>query len=347
MKVCDRCFKDEEIKQYIISTSVEKGICDCCSEESNIIDIEELLDFFNEFLSIFKYDGEGISLTNLVQTDWGIFSSYKASNKILSSIISELKPSFQLEINSLIEFNSDTPVSYIDEIVQCVSYWDKLKDDLKWRRRFLTDIDEMIELGWDASFNVYSLIDSSTVLYRARINQDGQIIPYDISEMGAPSYKFTSAGRANPQGIPYLYLSKSATTTLYEIRATYLDNISIGTFQISEKSILKLVDFTGKQSPFSEIGNIMIFAKGRLLREVISKDLSKPLRRYDSELEYIPTQFICEFIRYVAGVDGVQFSSSLDQNGVNVVLFNQENISCIGVELHQVTEVKIESKKDR
>ena len=94
---------------------------------------------------------------------------------------------------------------------------------------------------------------------------------------------------------------------------------------------------------FNNIDNIISFAIGRLLRDVISQDLSKPMRRYDSELEYIPTQFICEFIRVITGADGIQFNSSLDQDGVNVVLFNPKDINCIGVELHQVEKIAIKS----
>jgi hypothetical protein len=256
-----------------------------------------------------------------------------------------IKPRFQLDNDSIIPIDLNIGVSYVDEIVQSVSYWEKLKEDLKWKRRFLTDIDDMIELGWDASFDVFSEIHSNTSLYRSRINLESQLQPFKSSEMGSPPDKSTSAGRANPQGIPYLYLSKSLETTLYEIRATFLDNISIGVFRVIDDTYLKLVDFTSRQSPFNSMGNILNFTKGRLIRNAISRELSKPLRRYDSELEYIPTQFICEFIRYITGADGLQFYSSLDETGVNIVLFNQEKINCIDVELHQINKVEIKSKK--
>lgn len=59
----------------------------------------------------------------------------------------------------------------------------------------------------------------------------------------------------------------------------------------------------------------------------------------------IPTQFICEYIRFFTKADGIQFYSSLEMNGVNVVLFNQENIECIDVEVHQIEEVKINSRR--
>jgi hypothetical protein len=303
------------------------------------------MDFFSEFLSVFKYNEKGSPLIYVVQHDWSMFISVESTYKILSAVLLTIKPRFQLDNDSIIPIDLNIGVSYVDEIVQSVSYWEKLKEDLKWKRRFLTDIDDMIELGWDASFDVFSEIHSNTSLYRSRINLESQLQPFKSSEMGSPPDKSTSAGRANPQGIPYLYLSKSLETTLYEIRATFLDNISIGVFRVIDDTYLKLVDFTSRQSPFNSMGNILNFTKGRLIRNAISRELSKPLRRYDSELEYIPTQFICEFIRYITGADGLQFYSSLDETGVNIVLFNQEKINCIDVELHQINKVEIKSKK--
>ncbi|MDP3433543.1 MAG: RES family NAD+ phosphorylase [Bacteroidota bacterium] len=346
MKVCDQCFSDNEIKQFIVATSTVSGICTCCSKEGNLIDVDEIMDFFSEFISIFKHDDfNGEPLIEVVQNDWGIFSSVDIGKKILSdtavSIVLNLDMGLALSVSS---FSPDIPVSYVDNISESVSFWEILKVDLKHRRRFLTDIRDMEEYGWDAMFNEFSIIDTQNLLYRARINSDDQNEAYSPNEMYSPPHKITAAGRANPQGIPYLYLSKTLNTTLYEIRATFLDNISIGIFRIKDGHEFRLVDFTKKQSPFNQ-ENILSFTKAKLTRDIISKDLSKPLRRYDSELEYIPTQFICEYIRFFTGADGIQFYSSLEKDGINIVLFDKENVDCIEVELHQISEVEIKSKR--
>jgi hypothetical protein len=36
---------------------------------------------------------------------------------------------------------------------------------------------------------------------------------------------------ANPSGIPFLYLSENEKTVVYEVRASYLDELSIGVFK--------------------------------------------------------------------------------------------------------------------
>lgn len=66
--------------------------------------------------------------------------------------------------------------------------------------------------------------------------------------MGCPEKGKATAGRANPLGIPYLYLCKDEKTTYYEVRSVYLDKLSIGKFKIQRD--LRIVDFNSKSSLF-------------------------------------------------------------------------------------------------
>lgn len=338
MRVCACCFKDEELKQFIISSANEKADCPYCGNNSESIDISELLDFFSDFFSVFSKDDKGITLPELIQQDWNLFSDDTNVQEILTTISQQLK--IDLKIND--------KVSYQREITECIEYWETLKEDLKWNRRFLANADRLIELKWDTLFGIYSTIDSNNRFYRARIHFDGCKEPLGKDKLGCPSKDKSIAGRANPQGIPYLYLCNDIDTTLYETRVSYLDIVSVGTFQLKEKEELKIVDFTQWKSPFNAFSddsvNMVDFVKGKLLRQRISKDLSKPMRRFDSEMEYLPTQFICEFVRYIVGATGIQFNSSLHEGGINIVLFEPENVQCVDEQLYQVDEIKIKSE---
>ncbi|WP_211222764.1 RES family NAD+ phosphorylase [Paludibacterium yongneupense] len=42
--------------------------------------------------------------------------------------------------------------------------------------------------------------------------------PYPIDKMGAPPKQLATHGRANPTGIPYLYLGSHPATAIAEIR---------------------------------------------------------------------------------------------------------------------------------
>lgn len=306
MKVCVHCFNDLELKQFIVTNSDKKGKCDYCNDgiNSELIEISELLDFFAEFIEIFKFDSKGIPLVQKIQNEWNLFSGETVCHRILSDIL--------LVLNSSLT-NPQETVNYIDEIVECSSYWKTLKEEIKWERRFLVNIDKLEELGWGRFLNDRLELSISEPLFRARLH--------------------------------YIGNEKEIETTLYEVRATFLDEVSVGTFQIRDNSKVSLVDFTESASAFAKVDEIVESTKRMLLKRYISADLSKPIRRYDSELEYIPTQFICEYIRYITGADGILFNSSLHNGGKNIVLFEQDKVECISVSMHRITKVEIEALK--
>ncbi len=68
------------------------------------------------------------------------------------------------------------------------------------------------------------------------------------------------------------------------------------------------------------------------------------MRRYDSELDYIPTQFICEFIKIFTNVRGIKFRSSLHPVGNNIVIFNQDIMENKEVKKVRICNVSIESE---
>jgi hypothetical protein len=346
MKVCTCCFNDEELKAYVLTNSTEKGKCEyCCNGlNSDLIEVDELLDFFETFINVFKSDESGISLIELIQKDWNLFAGNTEANNVLSDVL--------LFLNLPIEKTSQT-VSYIDEITESVLFWDELKEKLKWDKRFTTDFNKLEDFGWDRIFSEkassFVIPEGEKKLFRARIHQQNQSEKFQIGKMGTPPKEKVLAGRANPQGIPFLYLSDNENTTLYEVRASYLDEISIGTYEIKENIVL--IDFSSKSllsafgaysESYNNIANTII--SNRLKRK-ISTDLSRPLRRYDSEIEYIPTQFICEYIKQIANADGILSTSSLDSEmGRNIVLFSTDKVECVSVKGVRISKVKIESE---
>lgn len=335
MKVCSDCFSDRELKAFIKSLN-NSGTCDACSlSSSSIILIDELQDFFQELINNFKIDSDGESMKNKIQGHWSLFSSHAIASDILNFIL----PKLDTEI-----VNSNIGVDYIDEIIENYSYWETLKDELKSKKRFLTDIVHLTEdLGWDGFFNAQYQLKPDNQFYRARVHHQSGQPAYDNKKMGCPSPTMVSGGRSNPSGIPVLYLSDNTKTIIYEVRASYLDELSIGEFKLKdEHSSIRIVDFTEDVSIFQpERVNETI--KSKLLREKISRDLSKPMRRYDSELEYIPTQFICEFIKVFTGADGIRFQSSLDPSGKNLVVFEEGLMKCVSVSLVKVNSVVLSS----
>lgn len=223
-----------------------------------------------------------------------------------------------------------------------MNYWFKLKEKIKWERRYLIDVNALTELGWDGFFGSQVIMNKNDILYRARLHHDSTNSCYTQDAMFCPPKHLSTAGRANPMGIPYLYLSDNKETIIYEVRSAYLDEVSVGEFRISNNisKEVKISDFTEVPTIYhpSEVNKRI---KSRLLKRLISIDLSRPMRRYDSELDYIPTQFICEFIKVYTGVDGLKFTSSLHNLGNNYVIFDQNLMDCISVSKVKISKVDI------
>lgn len=335
MQVCKHCFSDKELRAFIESSG-NTGDCDVCdSKNIAFIELTELLDFFQEFLENFQRSKTGVPLKSKIQESWSFFSSLDVASKILNAVIGK--------INTEIE-NSNDLVDYKNEIVSNYSYWNVLKEILKTERRFISDIEKIEELRWDGFFNTQYELTPDVKLYRARVHHKSGNKVYNTLEMMCPPPTLTKGGRANPAGIPFLYLSDNPDTVLYEVRASYLDELSIGEFHlVGEKKAIRIVDFTEDTPLFQPDQKIETTIKSRLLRDLISRDLSKPMRRYDTEVDYIPTQFICEFIKINTGASGIRFSSSLHPEGNNVVIFDQDIMECTKVTLKKVSLVNLGS----
>ncbi len=335
--VCKNCFSDKELIGFIVSQG-KIGDCNCCkSIDVETIELVELLDFFKELFDNFQVKADGKALISLIQGNWSLFSNLDCAHKILNVFLNQTE--------SIIS-NSEELVDFSDEILENINYWSVLKEQLKWERRYFTNIETLTgDLGWDSFFESKTIIKSDEIFYRARLHQNSQEDIYPIEKMSSPPAKYASAGRANPIGIPYLYLSDNEETILYEIRASYLDEVSVATFTINEEYQNEIIisDFTEIPSLYQPNG-VNKKIKSTLLKQLISRDLSKPMRRYDSELDYIPTQFICEFIKIFTNVQGIKFRSSLHNTGFNLVLFNQKTMKCTNVKKVQISKVNIKAR---
>ena len=81
-------------------------------------------------------------------------------------------------------------------------------------------------------------------------------------------------------------------------------------------------------SPFYSKGDKISYIINEKHLRNIAEDMSKPMSRWDSELDYLPTQYISDFAK-VCGYDGVKYVSTFDQSAYNIALFDPEVCECI------------------
>lgn len=217
--------------------------------------------------------------------------------------------------------------------------WERLSNELKYQNRFFLSE----ELDWDSIRTTLELLvrthTKGTKYFRARISED----KVEISNMGKPPREKASAGRANPLGIPYLYLATDPETTYYESRAGLHEQIYLGEFVAKENLhivSLERIEFLGPVE-IQELGfDLEEFIRFRGFLMKLSQELSKPIRKKDSDFDYLPTQYLCEYIKSVLGFDGVQYQSAMNPSGSNLAIFNDNKVECIGIKVFKVDEVK-------
>ncbi len=150
----------------------------------------------------------------------------------------------------------------------------------------------------------------SLSLFRSRIcDEQHYQCGFPSEQMGVPPTRLASAGRTNSEGVQCLYLASDKETTFHEVRARDNDNVSVGRFvQVQD---LRLVDLSlfDKIGPFDSTDFDMLwFAINIDIIRKIGDEVAKPIRRFDSHLDYVPTQYICDYIKYL-GYDGIRFKS--------------------------------------
>lgn len=208
--------------------------------------------------------------------------------------------------------------------------WNEFVDTIGRKNRYFQS-DKVIKcLGEILPFN--SLLNASLKLYRARIiktellkelresqrnSGTGRITGLHKEQMGAPPDGKASNGRANPQGISYLYLASDPETACSEVKPNIYDLISVSEFKLKQN--LLCIDFR-KYSLEKQTHNDF-FRRLQLI-------FSTPQKESDG-LDYIITQYVSAFFQYNKQA-GIIYSSSCNpsSSSYNVVLFNPESAEC-------------------
>lgn len=343
MKCCEKCFKDSLIQDTITKLGVV-GNCDFCgSKNVHVYDISYpnlISDKITELLQIYEEsnDEEAKVITSSLRDDWDIFSGDEQS---IADLLKTLCPHTIKGKKNFFEKKVIVPQAkddaYLDEygVVKGLE-WSQFSEKIKYENRF-----HSTEFNRDQFASYLSLatkiLPVEQKFYRARIAQNKT--GFEPKDMYAPPKEFRRAGRVNPEGIGVLYLSSNMDTALNEVRASTYDYVSVGEF-IAVKNI-RAVDLSSisKISPFLYDGDIERFFINRKVFKDLATEIAKPLRRNDSVIEYLPTQYISEFIKS-QGYDGVAYDSTLSTNGYNIAIYDEKMFNCVNVKTVEVKQIK-------
>lgn len=335
---CADCIDDSFLRREFFQKSKLIGICSYCNQPNrHLVEANEFASRFEILIENYRVDPNGKLLIEFLRSDWNLFPENQLSQLQANVLLADI-----LDNGETVRKKYSRPTFGTSD---AELRWDALRSELKHINRFFPKTDIHLEPLRNRLTGI-AIKSSETyeIWYRARIQDKNEC--FSIDEMGAPPNTLASNGRANPAGIPYLYLASEPQTAASEVRPHTGEKLSIAQFAL--KSSLEFVDLRHPRRSFSplieEIGDEEQFLK--LLIEIkflegLADELTRPVVPKSATLEYIPTQYLCEFIKQ-CGYDGVLYRSSVG-NGVNLALFDPIDAECQCVNSLAVAKVTVET----
>lgn len=360
MYCCAECFTSPILKEHINSEGT-LDTCELCgSTKVKTVDSSDLYELFKPLFDLYREIQYGIdyieeedptdkgeTLPQLLQQDWYDIFSEKANDNMYDDFFESVIGGGTYDKHSPDDGPPDLSTLYtsIDDDYSGELWW-RLREYLMHERRFsIKDerIAHFIDTIQETLLGLETKVRAGQTYYRARLDSGERDKPLPCEEMGTPPpEKVTEGGRANPAGIPVLYLADDEKTAISEVRPWKGAAVTVGTFKTTKG--LTLADLTGKffiEDPFAYGETLSLVIDEQKLLRRLARELAKPVNPGKANIDYVPTQFLTEIIRN-HDYDGMIYPSALAK-GKNVVLFQPESANCEDTKLYQVDSVDYQS----
>ena len=212
-------------------------------------------------------------------------------------------------------------------------------DEIKYENRNPENVEVLKKLK-DDSTNPYTNINKGTKFYRSRVvagNESGIGIEpgfdgYSMKDSFVPPISKSKDLRASYRFIPYLYVASTEEVSIAEVRAKAGDRVSIAIIEVLEDLILFDLTQTKTKNEKRNVKDNILIDLARLY--------SKPVSTADEQIDYVPTQYIAEFIKK-CDYDGIVYPSSFfprEINNYNIAIFNYDKCRAIKSYIKNIKE---------
>ena len=344
---CARCFSDSAIQEYVESHGTPAD-CDFCKTRNvhcaHVTDVGKFImegvekKYEDPANSVFHdsseggYDIEGDCLQDLLIWEEQIFSDH----------IDDPEPLFNVLINPdgtlYVRKDPYGPESGGDDDIRS---WEAFRKLVKGNRRFaaLHKYNEEKEDGDPAVFlrnlvstlarDFLTTISPKEKIYRGRRLKAGT--DFFHKDLTSPPPNKSGNNRMSPKGVSFFYGAMDTGTCVAELRPSVGEQIAVAEFELLRE--LTVIDLATAIPYHSIFDDEYKFHRDEFILPFVRRfadSISEPVQISDSDLEYVPTQVFTEFLRFHPKhqFDGIQYKSSLRSDGINIVLFKEEGISC-------------------
>lgn len=365
MKYCENCFEDENFQAYIEqngtkSTSFTCNHCGTINSEYLVEDYVLSSWIKGIIRKVYSYE-DGMAYTaskHYVEgdekiTDYAPFRDlYSVCGALFSCeqddiirIINNETSQYAIIKDGGEDYFSDPYAQYwlkecwFDHSPRHLN-WNDFSKNIKHSLRFFNNKDFDREKELEKLTILFDYLDRHKPLqqqcYRARGVKQADVSKLHENpekELGCAPPDKSKHNRFSPSGISYVYLAFDRETAYQEV----LDDIEplnyfSSCWELDTKISLldvrkdRFEDISSEYTnPFNDKYDSYVECGKEFLMEFIH-EIQKPISEDDKVLEYIPTQVLAEYIR-LKGYDGFVFTSSKNEKGINIVLFDNRMLN--------------------
>jgi hypothetical protein len=321
------------LRRQIRAESKQIGTCDFCGNGGvEILDALALKDMFAPIVDLYGTNDAGEDMGSIMQSDWCTFGDLDGG-KIVDLLC---------DITGNAGLRAEKYVCRIDHDKNQIDKWHAFREELKHENRYFpTLIPEKDHLRGLFELLTQPVLEQPRNLFRARINNS--TTQHTINDMGMPPKDRVSNGRANPKGVAYFYAASHEKTAISEVRPFVGAIVTVAEFEVLGP--IGLVDLRNPRrtaSPFAFLsgdGDLVHLYRDMPFLTLLGNELSKPFGPHVADLEYLPSQYLCEFIKH-SRFDGVIYRSSLAE-GDNYAIFQEDKLKLRSISSHTVTAIDV------
>ena len=147
---------------------------------------------------------------------------------------------------------------------------------------------------------------------------------FEKEDVMVPPAARAQANRASKEGVRYLYVTDNVYTALAEVRPSILEIVSVK--ELTNKVPIQIVYLPAEEQYWKiEHRSHNPDTKNYALAHALSWAFSRPIKRKDAAVEYLPTQRLVDYIRKNGpDVGGIAYPSFQSRSGMNYALFDPE-----------------------
>lgn len=348
---------DDEIKNFI-SLEEHIGDCDYCNHQGvDICDIKEVGSFISEgFLRHYEdaanqvgfcsadggYQIETCLASEIILYELGIFSEHldHPENLLNDLINDDCTPYVRKDPYG-------PPTGEPDEIM----YWENFCSIVRTKQRFTIFLNSENKDKYDQNLphnflsqlsnhflpSLVTTLDPGIKIFRARIVNESENLQHE--DLTSPPPAFAKNNRMSAAGISFFYGGLTTDVSIHEVCSIASETLDVAEFEVIKPIYILDLSVTVEDhaSIFDEEYNFSQEEYYKPFLRHFIRDISKPIRKSDNGIEYIPTQILTEFIKNTnftgiydennIQIQGIQFKSSTMNGGTNIVLFRGPDIS--------------------